>query len=333
MGHFENFPELTSETDYPYVVQNSKKEIVLVVQSWEKTKVLGILNVEFDSAGKVVHYSGHPAILTQNKPEYFKQKDSNDQEEPVNAETFQAIANIIKKDTVLEMITGDRQAKALLDKFSGPILELKKTVIGLSEADLMHVRVPGQRHDIAGELEHGSLIAPVVADALLWKAKSLKNKNTQIVIQNAGNVRCDIPKGNVTIGQVYELLPFGNTLVLFDLKGAAIKEVLKAAIIRGDGAFPYTSGLRYTADLNRTDNRFFNAIEIQTKEGWIPLTDKKTYHVATNSFIALGKDGYRVFETVKDQYETGFVVAEIFMEYVKTFKSLKYPETRVSVSR
>jgi len=333
MGHFENIPELSSETDYPYVVQNSNKEIVLIVQGWEKTKVLGILNVGFDSAGKVVHYSGHPVLLTGNKPEHFKQKNANDQKESINTETFQAIANIIRKDPVLEMIPEDKQAKVLLDKFSGPILELKKTVIGLSEANLPHVRMPGQTHDIAGKLEHGSLIAPVVTDALLWKAKSLKNKNTQMVIQNAGNLRCDIPKGDVTIGQVYELLPFGNTLVLFDLKGAEIKEALKTAIIRGDGAFPYTSGLRYTADLNGKDGAFLTSIEVQTEEGWVPLNDSETYQIATNSYIASGKDGYTVFEKVKDQYETGFVVAEIFMEYVKTFKTLKYPETRVSVSR
>jgi 5'-nucleotidase len=331
MGHFANFLELSPESDYPYVIQNSQKETVLVVQSWEKAKLLGVLNVGFDSAGKVVNYSGHPVLLTGNRPEHFKQKNSNDQKEPVNAETFQAIANIIRKDTILEMIPEDKQAKALLDKFSGSILELKKTVIGQSEVDLLNVRMPGQTHDIAGKLEHGSLIAPVVADALLWKAKSLKNKNTQMVIQNAGNLRCDIPRGDVTIGQVYELLPFGNTMVLFDLKGAEIKEALKAAIIKGDGSFPYTSGLRYTADLNEKDGAFFTSIEVQTKEGWVPLNDSETYHIAANSFIASGKDGYALFEKVKDQYETGFVVAEILMEYVKTFKSLKYPEIRISV--
>ncbi len=333
MGNFKNFPELLPKTDYPYVVRNSQKETVLVVQSWEKTKVLGILNVEFDSAGKVVHYSGYPLILTGSKPGDFKQKNSTGQKEPVNAETFKAITGFIKIDAILEMGTGDKKAEELLDKFSGPILEFKRTVIGQSEEDLPHVRVPGQSHDTAGVLENGSLIAPIVADALLWKAKSMKNKETQIVIQNAGNVRCDRPEGDITIGQVYELLPYCNTLVKFDLKGKQVREGLKMAVIKGGGAFPYTSGLRYTADLNKMDDAFFSVIEMHTEDGWLPLKDNETYHIATNSFIASGKDGYAVFEKVKEKEDTGFVVAEIFMEYVKTFKTLKYPEKRVTIKR
>jgi 5'-nucleotidase len=306
---------------------------VLVVQSWEKAKVLGILNVEFDSAGKVVHYSGHPLILTSSKRGDFKQKNSTGQKEPVNGETFNAITDKIKRNAIIEMVTEDKEAEELLDKFSRPLLEFKRSVIGQSEEDLPHVRVPGQSHDTAGVLEHGSLIAPIVADALLWKAKSMKSKETQIVIQNAGNVRCDRPEGDITIGQVYELLPYCNTLVMFDLKGRQVKEVLKMAVIKGGGAFPYTSGLRYTADLNKMGDAFFTVIEMHTGDGWLPLKDNETYHIATNSFIASGKDGYAVFEKVKEKEDTGFVVAEIFIEYVKTFETLKYPGNTVTVKR
>jgi 5'-nucleotidase len=332
MGDFENLAGLAAEADYPYVVKNAQQETVLVVQAWEKSKALGILKVQFDGAGKVVGYSGHPVILTGHKAEDFIQKNSGGQKEPVDSETFKAIAAVIERNPTLEMIAGDPEALTLLERFSGPIRELKQAVIGRSEADLWNVRQPGDTHETAGRLENGSLIAPVVAEALLWKAKSLKNKNTQMVIQNAGSVRGDIPKGDVTIGQVYELLPFDNTLVLFDLEGSKLKEALKAAIVKADGAFPYAAGLRYSADLSQPRQALLKTVEVQNGKEWVPLEDDETYHIAANNFIASGKDDYTIFGKVKDKDDTGYTAAEVFIEYVKAFKTLKRPGNRVSMT-
>jgi len=331
LGRFEALPELSPEAEYPYVVKNPQQDTVLVVQAWEKSKILGVLEVAFDNAGKVVNYSGQPVFLTGNKPADFQQKNADGQKEPVDAETFKAIADFIEKDPALEMKTENKEADALLAKFSAPILKLKQEIIGRSEVDLWHVRQPGDKHETAGVLDNGSMIAPVVADALLWKAKSLKNKNTQIVIQNAGGVRGDLPAGDITIGQVYELLPFGNTLVLLDLNGADLKQALKAVILKADGAFPYPAGLRYAVDFNKADDDFFLIVQVETNDGWFDLKDDEIYHIAVNSFIASGKDGYTVFGNAKDKDDTGFGDAEIFMEYLKTSKALTSPKSRVKV--
>ncbi len=331
LGRFEALPELSPEADYPYIVKNLRQDTIIVVQAWEKSKILGVLDVEFDNAGKIVNYSGQPIFLTGNKPADFQQKNAEGQKEPVDVETFKTIADFIEKDPALEMITENKEAGALLAKFSAPILELKQAIIGRSKVDLWNVRQPGDKHETAGVLGNGSMIAPVVADALLWKAKSLKNKNTQIVIQNAGGVRGDLPAGDITIGQVYELLPFGNTLVLLDLDGAGLKQVLKATILKADGAFPYPAGLRYAVDLNKADDGFFITTQVETNDGWVELKDDEIYHIAINSFIASGKDSYTVFENVKDKEDTGFGDAEIFMEYLKESRALTSPESRVKL--
>ena len=332
-GRFKNLPELSPEAEYPYVVKTPRQDTVLVVQAWEKSKILGVLEVEFDNAGKVMNYSGQPILLTGNKPADFQQKNAAGQKEPVDAETFKTIADLIEKDPALEMKTENKEADVLLDKYSAPINELKQKIIGRSKVDLWNVRRPGDKHETQGVLENGSLIAPVVADALLWKAKSLKNKNTQIVIQNAGGVRGDLPAGDITIGQVYELLPFGNTLVLLDLDGAGVKQVLKDTILnfKSDGAFPYPAGLRYTVDLNKVDGDFFINVQVETNDGWVDLKDNEIYHLAVNSFIASGKDGYNIIGNVKEKDDTGFGDVEIFMEYIKAKPPLASPESRVKL--
>ena len=331
-GRFEGLPEFSPEADYPFVVKNSAQETVLVVQAWSKARVLGILDVSFDNGGHVTGYSGHPLVITGNKAEDFRQKNAAGEKETVSADTFAAISTFLSKNPVLEPALEDAEAEALLDKYAAPILKLKQEVIGRNDADLWNVREPGDTHETAGKMVNGSLIAPVVADALLWKAKTVKDENTRIAIQNAGGVRGDIPKGDVTVGEVYELLPFENTMVLFDLTGAEVKEALRSAVIRADGAFPYTAGLRYTADLSKTGSDFFTAVDVRSGEEWVPLADDETYHIAVNSFIASGKDGYTLFEAVKDRhYDTGFMDAEIFMDYIKAVKTLNLPETRVKV--
>ncbi|MCU0289894.1 MAG: 5'-nucleotidase/apyrase family protein [Acidobacteria bacterium] len=332
LGRFENIPELSPEGEYPFVVKTPGQDTVLIVQAWEKSKILGLLDIEFDNAGKIVKYSGQPVFLVGNKPTDFLQKNSSGEKEPVDAETFKDITALIEKDPTLEMKTVNKQAEMLLEKFSAPINKLKQEIIGKCKEDLWNVRQPGDKHETAGVLENGSLIAPIVADALLWKAKSLKNKNTQVVIQNAGGVRGDLPCGDITIGQVYELLPFGNTLVLMELNGADLKKVLKNTIQKADGAYPYSAGLRYEVNLSKADDSFFVAVEVQTNDGWVELKDNEIYHIAVNSFVASGRDGYTILGNIKEKDDTGFGDAEIFMEYIKA-RPLACPESRVKLIR
>jgi 5'-nucleotidase len=121
--------------------------------------------------------------------------------------------------------------------------------------------------------------------------------------------------------------------VLFDIKGADLKEVLKNAAIRGEGSFPYTAGLRYSADLSKKEEGFFTRLDVQTDDGWVPIEDETIYHIAANSFIASGKDDYKQFGAVKDKEDTGFTNAEVFMEYLKEFKTVTHSEPRVSLVR
>ncbi|EDN65567.1 5'-nucleotidase/2',3'-cyclic phosphodiesterase [Beggiatoa sp. PS] len=81
-----------------------------------------------------------------------------------------------------------------------------------------------------------------------------RNYAAQLVIQNAGGVRIDLPKGDITIETAYTLLPFQNTLYLLTLTGAEIKQVLEESLSNhfdkkgSTGAFPYAAGIRYTIE-------------------------------------------------------------------------------------
>ncbi len=63
------------------------------------------------------------------------------------------------------------------------------------------------------------LIDPLVAESLYWKLNKLNTK-VDFTIQNAGGVRADVNAGPLSVGYVMgTLLPFGNKIAAFNLKG------------------------------------------------------------------------------------------------------------------
>jgi 2',3'-cyclic-nucleotide 2'-phosphodiesterase (5'-nucleotidase family) len=48
-------------------------------------------------------------------------------------------------------------------------------------------------------------------------------KKVDAAFINYGGIRSYIAKGEITVGKIYELMPFDNLIVLQDLKGAVFK--------------------------------------------------------------------------------------------------------------
>jgi 5'-nucleotidase len=160
---------------------------------------------------------------------------------------------------------------------------------------------------------------------MLWKANS-EGFPVQAVIQNAGGVRTDLSRGPLTAAQVYELLPFGNTLYLLRLTGKEIRSALENGVSRSQGAFPYVAGLRYKADMAETKGNRILHVEIKTTDGqWESLDEKAYYLLGTNSYLASGGNGYEVFKTTNYRYDTNLMDAEVFIEYAKHIKALHRP--------
>jgi 5'-nucleotidase len=150
-------------------------------------------------------------------------------------------------------------------------------------------------------------------------------------LQNAGGVRTFLGKGELTLGDVYTLLPFGNTLVVLELSGKEIRETIDqavdAAIHGNSGAFPYPGNARFSFDPNTSSENRVTDIEIRGDDGaWHSLEAGKTYRVAVNSYMAGGGDRYHVLKKAAGyRYDTGFVDAQIFMDYAAHLKVLVRP--------
>ena len=69
------------------------------------------------------------------------------------------------------------------------------------------------RIDLVRRADGESNIGNVIADAMRESA------GAEIGVHNNGGIRADIPKGMITVEQVYTVLPFDDRLVAMDLKG------------------------------------------------------------------------------------------------------------------
>jgi 5'-nucleotidase/UDP-sugar diphosphatase len=212
-----------------------------------------------------------------------------------------------------EVSPEDFFAKEALLAYAQPVMALMGQVIAEAKVDLVGERAIVRRRE--------SNLGNLIADGMVWKTKGA---GVQIALQNGGGIRASIPKGPITVGKVYEVLPFGNTLVVMDLKGKEILAALENGVSQweqGAGRFLQVSGLRYAFDLARPAGSRVVRVEVRTEKGFAPLDLEATYRVVVNSFIAAGGDGFTVLKEAQGyRVDTGFSDAESFMDYLKELK-------------
>lgn len=205
---------------------------------------------------------------------------------------------------ILPSLPADQGFENRIAVFRGPIDQLRARVVGSTAVDL-----DGSRTNIRSrETNLGNL----VAEAMLAKAR---NSGATIAITNGGGIRASIPAGPVTVGQILEVLPFGNTLALVTLTGAQVIEALNNGVSQvesGAGRFPQVAGLRFTYDPSLPASSRVTSVTV----GGAAIDPNADYVVVTNNFMLTGGDGYSVFTRGRNQVDTGFILSDVVEEYI-----------------
>ena len=281
---------MPSRADYPKTVKDPQGREVLIVQAWDHARAVGKLDVKFNFSGEVESYSGKilfPIKKGVKLPFPDKRSPFN---EFIRLEDNKAV------DAKMRVY----QASALT--------KYKKVVANVTE-----------------ELEHhwekGSDLAPLVADSIIWKLKK-EGIDVDIAMQNAGGVRKSLHKGEVTLGEIYDALPFFNYVAILKIKGKDLVNAFKRTVELASkgvhqGAFPYLSGMKFDIVDGKAESfRIFK----DGKEN--SVEPEKEYLFATDSYIAQGGNGYNEFSNVKKIEMTQFIVSDIFAEYCMEEKTL-----------
>ena len=115
----------------------------------------------------------------------------------------------------------------------------------------------------------------------------------EVGLLNSGGLRANriFAPGPVTRRDIRALLPFGNTVVLLEVTGAALRAALEhsvSALPQPGGRFLQVAGLRYEVSPERPVGARVGAVEVQGQ----PLDAGRAYRVAVPDFLARGGDGY-----------------------------------------
>lgn len=123
----------------------------------------------------------------------------------------------------------------------------------------------------------GNLLADVCFDAGDSILKSVKGTGIDFAVFNYGGMRAPIQKGNVTIEDIYQLMPFENRLVIVELNPDQVKALIDY-IIRQHQAHPI-SGIQIALDKGKAPQVWIG------QEKWNP---SRSYHVLTIDYLQHG---------------------------------------------
>ena len=144
--------------------------------------------------------------------------------------------------------------------------------------------------------------------------------------------------GDITYKTAYTILPFSNTLVNLDITGQQLKATLEDAIANhmdndgSSGSHPYADGLRWDLDLTQAKGNRVNNIEVRNRASgiWSPLDMNHTYVMATNDYIASGRDGYTTLGDIsKDSSkieDTKLLYTQSFIDYIQKIATVQRPD-------
>lgn len=198
----------------------------------------------------------------------------------------------------------DSQPDAKAAEFLQPYKHVVDSVMGPVVGRSSHYMVAKRPE---GELSN------LLADILVWAAKDY-GEQPVFGVYNMGGVRADLPKGDVTYGDVLDIAPFENKIAFITLSGAEVLDLFtEMALVGGEGV---SHAVRMVIT---KDGKLVSA----TLNG-APIDPQKDYRVTTIDYLLGGTDKMTTFKKSRDvnapkdvSNNTRFIIMNYFREMSK----------------
>ncbi|WP_374440884.1 5'-nucleotidase C-terminal domain-containing protein [Epilithonimonas sp.] len=161
----------------------------------------------------------------------------------------------------------------------------------------------------------GNLLADYTFEGAEEWAKKNNIQAIDAAVINIGGIRNIIPKGDITIKNIYEVMPFDNEIVIMKMSGKALQ-----------GLFDYY--------LKRQENNPVSHLLIETDGGDTiskklingkPIDESKTYYIATSDYLAMGGDNMFFFGK-GEMIRTGIKMRDLFLEKFRQNPEISAPD-------
>lgn len=185
----------------------------------------------------------------------------------------------------------DPRAAATIAPYRQRVTEQMTTVLG--QAPVAIVKNNGE-----------SPLSNLVADIQRVRASRELKQPIDLGVMTNGGLRAPIPAGAVTVGSVFELMPFENELVVLDAPGPVVQQLFEyAARVK----MP-VSGAVYTATAEGKPH--------DVRIGGQPFDPTRTYTIAISDYLAGGGDNLLFFKPIKPR-STGVLLRSAIADYIR----------------
>ena len=164
----------------------------------------------------------------------------------------------------------------------------------------------------------------MAADAYINTNKKEIDGNCVLFV-NRGGLRNNLPMGEITKGNIFELMPFDNEIVILTLSGQKLGESI-AGMLKENKLISYH--LSMDVKDKQAENILVNSILLDTN---------KTYKVVTTDYLAMGGDNCSFFGKPIAYEETKVKLRDAIITYCETLtknnkhiKPEKFGAVRVS---
>ena len=175
----------------------------------------------------------------------------------------------------------------------------------------------GEATGILAKASPEGTLGNFATDAMLWAANREVRDSVHMALTNSGGLRVPIGPGPITVGLMYELMPFENMLSVLIFSGDQVKTLCDELAQRRGAPIAGFSFRIETLDGQRT------AEDIRI--GGDSLDPEGHYRLVTNDYMANGGDSYDALSNPVDRLDLPVLVRDAFIDFVR-FKGVIEPK-------
>ena len=221
----------------------------------------------------------------------------------------------------------DPNVDAKLNEINEEYATLGERKVACSQVDLITHDADGNRLVRTSETNLGNLCADAVRYAM----------DADVGYMNGGGLRAAIQNGDITFNDLLSVFPFNNTVVLAEVSGQTLKDMMEMAVMSWpaeDGSFPHLSGITFSVNTAIPSSVVVNEleefveisgeyrvydIEVFDKETgkYEPLSLSKTYTLAASNYFLLEYgSGMTMLKDAKIIQNEGMLDVEALERYI-----------------
>ncbi|MCF0058483.1 5'-nucleotidase C-terminal domain-containing protein [Dyadobacter sp. CY356] len=207
-------------------------------------------------------------------------------------------------------VSGNQYKEYAIDQSAGTDSSLVKYYLPYKkQMDAEMNRVIGRSdQELTKTSDPETLMGDFFSDAIL--AEGLKKDPTiQFTLSTKGGLRTSFPKGNISVSNVFELMPFENELVVLKLSGASVQKVIDF-IVKSNGQ--PVAGIRMNIrDKKATD------VMIAGK----PFDINQSYNLLTYDYLANGAEGLEFLSEAAERKNIDKKVRDALIDHINGLTS------------